>query len=183
MQIFWRLNFVHSVEGGRKSSEINHTEPNFLEVPPEVRREQGYVYHNGMLVQRQPPEDVGMILGNGVEISFGNDRPAVNAQYALVPTDNWLLTAYEKKEKSVSASSTDIETEPGGKRNGTATPQNGLSESKLQTAAFKPHGLASERKVTNSASDKQGHGEKVRWKLQSPRANALLMVIRLHMIM
>ena len=37
------------------------------------------------------------------------------------------LTAYEKKEKSVSASSSDIETEPRGKRNGTATPQNGLS--------------------------------------------------------
>ena len=41
------------------------------------------------------------------------------------PTDNWLLTAYEKKEKPVSASSSDIETEPEGKRNGTATPQNG----------------------------------------------------------
>jgi len=40
-------------------------------------------------------------------------------------TDNWLLTAYEKKEKPVSASSSDIETEPEGKRNGTATPQNG----------------------------------------------------------
>ena len=40
-------------------------------------------------------------------------------------TDNWLLTAYEKK-KSVSASSSDIETEPEGKRNGTATPQNRL---------------------------------------------------------
>lgn len=39
-------------------------------------------------------------------------------------TDNWLLTAYEKK-KSVSVSSSDIETEPKGKRNGTATPQNG----------------------------------------------------------
>ena len=70
-----------------QKSAISHTEPNFLEVPPEVRREQGYVYHNGMLVQRQTPEDVGMILGNGVEISFGNDRPAVNAQYALVPID------------------------------------------------------------------------------------------------
>lgn len=45
-------------------------------------------------------------------------------------TKNWLLTAYEKKEKSVSASSSDIETEPEGKRNGTATPQSGLSKSK-----------------------------------------------------
>ena len=41
-------------------------------------------------------------------------------------TDNWLLTAYEKK-KSASASSSDIETEPKGKWNGIATPQNGLS--------------------------------------------------------
>lgn len=61
-------------------------------------------------------------------------------------------------EKSVSASSSDIEAEPEGKRNGTATPQNGLSESKLQTAASQPHGLTSERKVTNSASDKQESG-------------------------
>lgn len=34
------------------------------------------------------------------------------------------------------------------------------SESKLQTAASKPHGLASERKDNNSASEKQGNGEK-----------------------
>ncbi len=33
------------------------------------------------------------------------------------------------------------------------------SESKLQTAASKPHGLASERKGNNSASEKQGNGE------------------------
>ena len=44
-------------------------------------------------------------------------------------TNNWLLTAYEK-EKPASASSSDIETEPRGKRNGTATPQNGLSKGK-----------------------------------------------------
>ena len=44
-------------------------------------------------------------------------------------TPNWLLTADEKK-KPVSASSSDIETEPKGKRNGTATPQNGLSVGK-----------------------------------------------------
>lgn len=35
-----------------------------------------------------------------------------------------------KNKKSASASSSDIETEPKGKRNGTATPQNELSESK-----------------------------------------------------
>ena len=62
-------------------------------------------------------------------------------------------------EKSVSASSSDIETEPEGKRNDTATPQNGLVDSKLQTAASQPHGLASDHKVNNSASEKQGKGE------------------------
>lgn len=50
------------------------------------------------------------------------------------PTDNWLLTSYEKKKKPVSASSSDIETEPEGKRNGTATPQGELnSEGKYNT--------------------------------------------------
>ena len=53
-----------------------------------------------------------------------------------------ILTAYEKKEKPVSASSSDIETEPEGKRNGTATPQNGAS---------------SADKVTNISENKQGN--------------------------
>lgn len=83
----------------------------------------------------------------------------VSKMKGSTPTDNWLLTGYEKKEKSVSASSSDIETEPEGKRNGTATPQNGLSRSNLQTAASKPHGLASDRKVTNSAINKQEKNE------------------------
>lgn len=62
------------------------------------------------------------------------------------PTDNWLLTAYEKKEKPVSASSSDIETEPEGKRNGTATPQNGAIS----------YGKGSDNPSTNQAK-----GEKV----------------------
>lgn len=59
-------------------------------------------------------------------------------------TDNWLLTAYEKK-KSASASSSDIETEPKGKWNGTATPQNGLS---------------SAGKVSETSNAMQGNAEK-----------------------
>ena len=56
------------------------------------------------------------------------------------------MTAYEKKEKSVSASSSDIETEPEGKRNGTATPQNGA---------------ISDVKVSENPSTKQGKDVKV----------------------
>lgn len=56
------------------------------------------------------------------------------------------LTAYEKKEKPVSASSSDIETEPEGKRNGTATPQNGA---------------ISEGKESENPSTNQAKGEKV----------------------
>ena len=61
-------------------------------------------------------------------IVFENDthKLIVSKMKGSTPTDNWLLTAYEKK-KSVSASSSDIETEPEGKRNGTAAPQNGPS--------------------------------------------------------
>ncbi len=51
-------------------------------------------------------------------------------------TDNWLLSAYEKK--GISASSIDIETEPQGKRNGTAAPQNSLSESKYTDSSSNP---------------------------------------------
>lgn len=56
------------------------------------------------------------------------------------------LTAYEKKEKPVSASSSDIETEPEGKRNGTATPQNGA---------------ISDGKESDNPSTNQAKGEKV----------------------
>ena len=56
------------------------------------------------------------------------------------------MTAYEKKEKPVSASSSDIETEPEGKRNGTATPQNGA---------------ISDVKVGENPSTKQGKDVKV----------------------
>jgi hypothetical protein len=65
-------------------------------------------------------------------------------------------------EKPVSASSSDIETEPGGKRNGTSTPQDELSlEDKFQTAASQPHGLTSfEGKGNTLSREKQAGGEK-----------------------
>ena len=50
------------------------------------------------------------------------------------------------EEKPVSASSSDIETEPDGKRNGTATPQNGA---------------ISDGKVSDNPPISQGNGEKV----------------------
>ncbi len=64
---------------------------------------------------------------NRIILESDTHKFIVSKMKGSIPTDNWLLTAYHKKEKSVSASSSDIETEPGGKRNGTATPLNGLS--------------------------------------------------------
>ncbi|MCM1406391.1 MAG: DEAD/DEAH box helicase family protein, partial [[Clostridium] fimetarium] len=61
---------------------------------------------------------------NRVVLESDTHKVIVSKMKGATPTDNWLLTAYEKKKKPVSASSSDIETEPGGKRNGTATPQN-----------------------------------------------------------
>ena len=63
---------------------------------------------------------------NRIVLESDTHKFVVSKMKGSTPTDNWLLTAYQKKEKPASASSSDIETEPGGKRNGTATPQNGL---------------------------------------------------------
>lgn len=70
---------------------------------------------------------------NRVVLESDSHKVIVSKMKGSMPTDNWLLTAYQKKEKSVSASSSDIETEPEGKRNGTATPQNGFSVGKDNT--------------------------------------------------
>ncbi|MDE7441700.1 MAG: N-6 DNA methylase [Muribaculaceae bacterium] len=92
---------------------------------------------------------------NRVVLESITHKFVVSKMKGSTPTDNWLLTAYEKKKKSVSASSSDIETEPEGKRNGTATPQNGLYGNMDQTAASQPHGHASDGKVNALSSEKQ----------------------------
>ena len=82
---------------------------------------------------------------NRIVFESDTHKMIVSRMKGSQPTDNWLLTAYEKKEKPVSASSSDIETEPEGKRNGTATPQNGAS---------------SADKVTNTPNNNQDETEK-----------------------
>lgn len=67
---------------------------------------------------------------NRIVLESPTHKAVVSREWFGKPRESWLLTAYEKKEKPVSASSIDIETEPGGKRNGTATPQNELSGDK-----------------------------------------------------
>ena len=73
---------------------------------------------------------------NRIVFESDTHKMVVSRMKGSLPTDNWLLTAYEKKEKPVSASSSDIETEPKGKRNGTATPQNGaISADKVSASS------------------------------------------------
>ena len=83
---------------------------------------------------------------NRIVFESDTHKMIVSRMKGSQPTDNWLLTAYEKKEKPVSASSSDIETEPEGKRNGTATPQNGA---------------ISAGKGSGKTANEQGKGEKV----------------------
>lgn len=54
-------------------------------------------------------------------------------------------------EKPISASSSDIETEPEGKRNGTATPQNGLSSVGKDTTSLSNEQISNEEIVTQHA--------------------------------
>ena len=93
-------------------------------------------------------DDTIIVSQSDNRIVFESDthKMIVSRMKGSQPTDNWLLTAYEKKEKPVSASSSDIETEPEGKRNGTATPQNGA---------------ISDGKVSDNPPISQGKGEKV----------------------
>ena len=65
---------------------------------------------------------------NRIVLESDTHRAVVSKMLGKEKTDNWLLSAYEKK--GTSASSSDIETEPKGKRNGTAAPQSPLSEGK-----------------------------------------------------
>ena len=73
---------------------------------------------------------------NRVILESSTHKAVVSKMLGDKKTDNWLLSAYEKK--GISASSSDIETEPQGKRNGTAAPQNYLSESKDTDSSSNP---------------------------------------------
>ena len=73
---------------------------------------------------------------NRVILESSTHKAVVSKMLGDKKTDNWLLAAYEKK--GISASSSDIETEPQGKRNGTAAPQNSLSESKDNDSSSNP---------------------------------------------
>ena len=64
---------------------------------------------------------------NRIVLESSTHRAVISKMLGNEPTSNWLLTAYEKKNPA-SASSSDIETEPEGKQNGTATLQNEISE-------------------------------------------------------
>ena len=67
---------------------------------------------------------------NRIVLESPTHRAVVSKMLGDEVTDNWLLTAYEKKSP-VSASSSDIETEPIGMQNGTAPLQNETSESEV----------------------------------------------------
>lgn len=64
---------------------------------------------------------------NRIVLESSTHRAVISKMLGNEPTSNWLLTAYEKKNPA-SASSSDIETEPEGKQNGTATLQNEISQ-------------------------------------------------------
>lgn len=92
---------------------------------------------------------------NRIVFESDSHKMVVSKMKGTMPTDNWLLTAYEKKEKSVSASSSDIETEPKGKRNGTATPQNGLSSDGKDNTSL-PNEQISEEEIATQHADVEG---------------------------
>jgi len=66
---------------------------------------------------------------NRIVLESDTNKAVVSNDWYGEKTDNWLLTAYEKK-KGVSGGSIDIDPEPVGKQNGTAPLQNTLSTDK-----------------------------------------------------
>ncbi len=76
--------------------------------------------------------DVNIVTSSDNRIVLESDthRAIVSKMLGNKKTDNWLLTAYEKK--GTSSNSSDIEMKPAGKRNGTAAPQSSLSTAKIQ---------------------------------------------------
>ena len=67
---------------------------------------------------------------NRIVLESPTHRAVISKMLGDKFTSDWLLTAYEKKNPA-SASSSDIETEPEGKQNGTATLQNEISANKV----------------------------------------------------
>ncbi len=79
---------------------------------------------------------------NRVILESDTYKAVVSKMLGNEKTDNWLLSAYEKKETS--ASSSDIETEPVGKQNGTAPLQDYLSAGKVSEKVGSEQGEKSE---------------------------------------
>ncbi len=92
---------------------------------------------------------------NRIVLESDTHKVIISKKKGAIPTDNWLLTAYEKKEKPVSASSSDIETEPKGKRNGTATPQNEHFSDDKDTALSSDTQISEDKSSQQLADDKE----------------------------
>ena len=73
---------------------------------------------------------------NRIVLESDTNKAVVSKDWYGEKTDNWLLTAYEKK-KGVSGGSIDIDPEPVGKQNGTAPLQNTLSMTKIRRTCVK----------------------------------------------
>ena len=84
---------------------------------------------------------------NRIKLESPSHFAVISKEWMGQPRDKWLLTAYEKKEKSASDGSMDIVNEPDGLQNDTAPLQNGLSDNKVNT-------LSSEKQTdTKESSD------------------------------
>ncbi|MDD5855262.1 MAG: hypothetical protein PUC90_02850 [Prevotella sp.] len=93
---------------------------------------------------------------NRVILESDTYKAVVSKMLGNEKTDNWLLSAYEKKETS--ASSSDIETEPVGKQNGTAPLQDYLSAGKVSKKVGSEQGKKSENGNENDNED-ENRGE------------------------
>ena len=91
---------------------------------------------------------------NRIVLNSPTHRAVISKKLGETNTPNWLLTAYEKKSP-VSASSSDIETEPEGKRNGTATPQNETLGSKDNTTFSEKQAAEEKTSQENISPDAQ----------------------------
>ena len=95
---------------------------------------------------------------NRIVLNSPTHRAVISKKLGETNTPNWLLTAYEKKSP-VSASSSDIETEPEGKRNGTATPQNETLGSKDNTTFSEKQAAEEKTSQENISPEEQPTNE------------------------